>query len=105
MRKLILQALDGLPLPAVPQPVEGVTYAAKIDKAEARIDWTRPAIEVDRQIRGLSPFPGAWCMIGGDRVKLLRSTLATGTGTPGQVLHGLTIACGSGAITITRWRR
>lgn len=104
--RLIGTALDQLPtLPPTPQPDTGVTYAAKIDKAEARIDWTRPAIEVDRQIRGLSPFPGAWCMIGGERVKLLRSTLATGTGTPGQVLHGLTIACGTGAITITLAQR
>jgi methionyl-tRNA formyltransferase len=103
---LIGTALDQLPsLSPTPQPDTGVTYAAKIDKAEARIDWTRPAIEVDRQIRGLSPFPGAWCMIGGERVKLLRSSLATGTGTPGQVLHGLTIACGTGAITITLAQR
>jgi methionyl-tRNA formyltransferase len=103
---LIGTALDQLPsLSPTPQPDTGVTYAAKIDKLEARIDWTRPAIEVDRQIRGLSPFPGAWCMIGGERVKLLRSSLATGTGTPGQVLHGLTIACGTGAITITLAQR
>jgi len=104
--RLIGTALDHLPdLHPTPQPDTGVTYAAKIDKAEARIDWTRPAIEVDRQIRGLSPFPGAWCMIGGERVKLLRSTLATGAGTPGQVLDGLIIACGSGAITITLAQR
>ncbi len=55
---LICDVLDRLPLPAVPQPQEGVTYAAKIDKTEARIDWTLPAEQVDRQIRGLSPFPG-----------------------------------------------
>jgi methionyl-tRNA formyltransferase len=90
---------------AVPQPDQGVTYAAKIDKAEARIDWTRPAIEVDRQIRGLSPFPGAWCQIGDERVKLLRSRVAQGTGQPGQVLHGLTVACGSGAVEITLAQR
>ena len=52
-----------------------MTYAAKIDKAEARIDWTRPAVEIDRQIRGLSPFPGAWCLLGSERIKLLRSRL------------------------------
>ena len=104
--RLIGTALDHLPdLRPTPQPDTGVTYAAKIDKLEARVDWTRPASEVDRQIRGLSPFPGAWCMIGGERVKLLRSTLATGTGTPGQVLHGLTIACGTGALTITLAQR
>ena len=65
-------------------PNEGVTYAAKIDKAEARIDWTRPAVEVDRQIRGLSPFPGAWCEIAGERVKLLRSRLAEGRARRGR---------------------
>ena len=84
-----------------PQPDEGVTYAAKIDKAEARVDWTRPAVEIDRQIRGLSPFPGAWTMIAGKRVKLLACQLAAGAGPPGSVLSDLTIACGQGAITIT----
>lgn len=103
---LILQALDHLPdLVAEPQPETGITYAAKIDKAEARIDWTRPAPEVDRQIRGLSPFPGAWCLMGAERVKLLRSHPAQGQGAPGQVLSGLTIACGSGAIAITLAQR
>lgn len=103
---LILQALATLEdLPPLAQPAEGVTYAAKIDKAEARIDWTRPAAEVDRQIRGLSPFPGAWCEVAGERLKLLRSRLAEGAGAPGQVLHGLTIACGSGAVEITQAQR
>lgn len=103
--RLIVQALAALPLPAQPQPEVGVTYAAKIDKAEARVDWTRPAVEVDRQIRGLSPFPGAWCDIAGERVKLLRSRLASGQGAPGQVLGGLTIACGDGAVEITLAQR
>lgn len=102
---LILQALEQLPLPATPQPDEGVTYATKIDKAEARIDWTQPATVIDRQIRGLSPFPGAWCDIAGERVKLLRSRLAEGHGTAGQVLHGLTIACGEDAVEITQAQR
>ena len=103
--RMIVQTLAALPLPATPQSAEGVTYAAKIDKSEARIDWSRPAVEVDRQIRGLSPFPGAWCDIGGERVKMLRSRLAQGQGQPGHVLHGLTIACGSGAIEITLAQR
>lgn len=102
---LIVDVLDRLPLPAVPQPETGVTYAAKIDKAEARIDWTRPAPEVDRLIRGLSPFPGAWCEIAGERVKLLRSRVARGQGTPGQVLDGFTIACGGGAVEIIEAQR
>ena len=104
--RLIGQALDQLPdLTAVPQPTEGVTYAAKIDKAEARVDWTRPAEEVDRLIRGLSPFPGAWVEVKGERVKLLRSRLAAGQGKPGQVLGGFTIACGTGAVEIVEAQR
>ena len=104
--RLILQALDQLPaLTPEPQPEDGVTYAAKIDKAEARIDWTRPADEVDRLIRGLSPFPGAWTMVEGERVKLLRSRLADGSGRPGEVLRGFTIACGTGAVEVTEAQR
>ncbi|SEH97084.1 methionyl-tRNA formyltransferase [Paracoccus alkenifer] len=102
---LIADVLDRLPLPAVPQPAEGVTYAAKIDKAEARIDWTRPAAEVDRLIRGLSPFPGAWCMAGDERLKLLRSRVVAGSGAPGEVLGGFTVACGEGAVEITEVQR
>lgn len=102
---LVADVLDRLPLEPVPQPREGVTYAAKIDKAEARIDWTRPAAEVDRQIRGLSPFPGAWCEIAGERVKLLRSRLAEGSGAPGAVIGAFTIACGQGAVQILEAQR
>ena len=90
---------------AMRQPDAGVTYAAKIDKAEARVDWIRPAVEVDRQIRGLSPFPGAWTEIGGERVKLLRSRQVAGRGAPGEVLGGFTIACGDGAVEITEAQR
>ena len=103
--RLICAALEGLPLVAVPQPADGVTYASKIDKRESRVDWTMPAVQVDRQVRGLSPFPGAWCDIGGERVKLLRSRLAEGAGTPGQVLGGFTVACGTGAVEITTAQR
>lgn len=102
---LIVDVLDRLPLPAVPQPAEGVTYAAKIDKAEARIDWSRPAAEVDRLIRGLSPFPGAWCLAGEERLKLLRSRVVPGEGAPGAVLDGFTIACGQGAVEIIEAQR
>ena len=101
---MILQALDTLP-PATVQSTHGVTYATKIDKAEARVDWAKPATEVDRQIRGLSPFPGAWCDVAGERLKLLRCELASGDGAPGQVLGGLTIACGMGAVNITLAQR
>ena len=102
----ILEALDRLPdLTAEPQADLGVTYAAKIDKAEARVDWTRPAAEVDRQIRGLSPFPGAWADVQGERVKLLKSRLAVGQGAPGEVLDGFTIACGTGAVDVLEAQR
>jgi methionyl-tRNA formyltransferase len=104
--RLILEALARLPeLQAVPQTVEGVTYATKIDKAEARVDFRRPAVEVDRLIRGLSPFPGAWIEVRGERVKLLRSRLCAGTGVPGQVLTGFTVACGEDAVEIVQAQR
>ena len=101
----IIEALDRLPLPAEPQPETGVTYAAKIDKAEARVDFTQPAEVVDRLIRGLSPFPGAWIEVAGERVKLLRCRMAEGAGAPGQVLHGFTIACGTGAVEVLEAQR
>lgn len=88
-------------LTAEAQPEDGVTYAQKIDKAEARLDWTGAASHIDRQIRGLSPFPGAWTMIGGKRVKILRSRVVQGSGKPGEVLSGLTVACGTGAVEVT----
>jgi methionyl-tRNA formyltransferase len=107
--EMIVEALARLDdLVPVPQPEAGVTYAAKIDKAEARVDWTRPAAEVDRLIRGLSPFPGAWCDIGGERVKLLLSEVAEGLpgAVPGTVLDDrLTVACGTGAVRITEVQR
>ncbi len=93
-------------LTAVPQSADGVTYAAKIDKAEARIDWHQSAETLDRQIRGLSPFPGAWCLFEGERLKLLDSQIAAGHGTPGQVLDSdLTIACGTGALRLKKLQR
>ncbi|RMD93423.1 MAG: methionyl-tRNA formyltransferase, partial [Alphaproteobacteria bacterium] len=109
--RLVVEVLERLDeIEPKPQPQEGVTYAAKIDKAEARVDWRRPAVEIDRQIRGLSPFPGAWTVIGGERVKLLGSRLAEGEGAPGEVLEGspgerLVVACGEGAVEITRLQR
>ena len=103
--RLIVDVLARLPLAAAPQPEAGVTYAQKIDKAEARIDWTRPAEEVARLIRGLSPFPGAWCMVGDERVKLLRARAVPGTGAAGEVLQGFTIACGTGAVAIGEAQR
>ncbi|TCO69954.1 methionyl-tRNA formyltransferase [Rhodovulum euryhalinum] len=104
--RLIVQALARLPdLTPEPQPDQGVTYAAKIDKAEARVDWTRPAADVARHINGLSPFPGAWCAAGGERLKLLRARTTHGTGLPGTSLGGLRIACGTGAVEILEAQR
>ncbi|HMO71220.1 MAG TPA: methionyl-tRNA formyltransferase, partial [Paracoccaceae bacterium] len=104
--RMIVDALARLPgLVPVPQPAEGETYAAKIDKAEARVDWSAPAALVDRRIRGLSPSPGAWCEVSGERVRLLRSRLADGAGAPGQVLGGWTVACGTGAVEVTEVQR
>lgn len=88
------------------QGEDGVTYAAKIDKTEARIDWARPARAVLRHIHGLSPFPGAWSELDAARVKILRCELAKGSGAPGEVLDdNLTIACGEGAIRIIELQR
>jgi methionyl-tRNA formyltransferase len=92
------------------QSEDGVTYAAKIDKAEARIDWTRPARAVLRHIHGLSPFPGAWAELAdvgeNARVKILRCEHAKGAGAPGEVLdEQLTVACGDGAIKILELQR
>lgn len=93
-------------LDAQPQPDDGVTYAAKIEKSEAAIDWSKPAIEVDRLVRGLSPFPGAWFEMNGTRVKVLGSTLVEHSGTAGCVLDDeLTVACGEGAIRLTKLQR
>ncbi|UWQ50007.1 methionyl-tRNA formyltransferase [Leisingera caerulea] len=104
---LITEALSRLPeLTPEVQPEDGVIYAEKIDKAEAQIDWARPAAEVDRKIRGLSPFPGAWCEIEGQRIKLLASRLAEGQGAPGEVLDdSLIVACGEGAVQLLRLQR
>ena len=105
--RLIVEALSRIDMlaPEV-QPEAGVTYATKIDKAEARVNWTRPADEVDCLIRGLSPFPGAWTEIDGERVKILGSERAEGSGAPGEVLDDrLTIACGTGAVRILRLQR
>ena len=83
----------------VAQDDADATYAAKIDKAEARIEWDRPAVEVVRHIHGLSPFPGAWFELDGQRVKLLRAEVIDGSGAPGEVLdERLKIACSEGAI-------
>jgi methionyl-tRNA formyltransferase len=104
---LIVAALDQIAdLTPQPQPQDGITYATKIDKSEAAVDWTQPATQVDRQIRALSPFPGAWIDHDGQRIKLLASRLADGKGVPGEVLDdALTVACGTGAVQLLRLQR
>ncbi len=113
---LMVRALAALPrggLVPTPQAKEGVTYARKLDKAETRIDWTRPAREVHDHVRGLSPFPGAWCEmeIAGrsERVKVLRSALdECASGEPGTLLTAgdeLLVACGSGAVRLVQLQR
>lgn len=103
----IVETLDRLvKLKPEPQPETGVSYAHKIDKAEAALDWNRPAEEVDRLIRGLSPFPGAWFEYEGARIKVLGSELAQGQGPVGTVLDdALTVACGTGAVRLIRLQR
>lgn len=98
-----LAAADRGSLKPTPQPAEGVTYAEKISKSESRIDWSKPARDVHNHIRGLSPFPGAWFEFDGARVKVLRSTLGSGSGAPGTALDdALTIACGDGAVRLVQ---
>jgi methionyl-tRNA formyltransferase len=108
VRAIAALARGGLRL--TKQSEQGVTYAAKIDKAEARIDWNRPAREVLRHIHGLSPFPGAWCEMASEgervRVKILRGELIDRSGVSGEVLdEHLTVACRQGAIRILELQR
>lgn len=104
---MMVEVLADLPsFEPIPQPEDGVTYAAKIKKEEARIDWARPARELRRHVQGLAPFPGAWFEADGERIKLLAVEGARGHGVPGQVLDDrLTIACGNGALRPTLLQR
>jgi methionyl-tRNA formyltransferase len=107
--RLVVAALDRIgTLEAVPQPARGVTWAAKIDKAEARVDWTRAAAAVARQINGLSPSPGAWMPLRDGRLKLLRARVAgvdPAGSPPGTVLSGFTVACAEGAVEVLEAQR
>jgi len=101
-----LSALSRSGLDATPQSEDGVTYAHKIEKSEGRIEWSKPAEDVDRIIRGLTPFPGAFFEVNGTRVKVLRAVPVEGSGAPGTVIgEGLTVACGEGALRITEVQR
>ena len=102
--RLIVAALDGLPLPAAAQPVDGVTYAPKIGKGDAVIDWSKSAVELDRHIRAFDPFPGAQAMLGGQGVKIWRARPVPGQGESGTLLavdrDRLVVACGEGALAV-----
>ena len=102
-----LAALERSSLQLTPQPAAGATYANKIDKAETRIDWSKPGQQVHDHCRGLSPFPGAWFELpDAGRVKVLRTINGDGEGQPGTVLDNrLTIACGTGAVRIVELQR
>ena len=106
---LVVEALGKLPLPAEPQPAEGVTYAHKIEKAEALIDWSKTATELDRHIRAFNPFPGAQALFAGQTVKLWQAMPVDGAGEAGAILaldrHRIVIACGQGALAVSELQK
>ena len=107
--QLVVAALERLPLPAEPQPADGVTYAQKIGKAEAQIDWSLSAAELDRHIRAFNPFPGAQAQFGGQTVKLWRAVPVDGSGEKGQILavdrNSIVVACGSEALAVSELQK
>ena len=107
--RLIVDALAALPLPAVAQPDEGVTYAHKIDKAEALIDWACPAVVLDRHVRAFNPFPGAQAVFAGQRIKVWGAQPVAGQGEIGQILavdrQQVVVACGEGALALTELQK
>jgi methionyl-tRNA formyltransferase len=111
--ELIVNAIAQLKkgdLPDVPQPEEGVTYAAKLDRAEGQIDWNLPAAELDRKVRALNPWPGTTFMLRGERIKLLEATVAVGEGPAGTILYltddgSPVVACNPGALKLVTLQR
>ena len=108
--RLVVQGLAGAPLPRTPQPADGVSYAHKIAKAEALIDWHQPAAAIERRLRAFDPFPGACFMLSGENVKLWRAALVPDArGRPGEVLAAadgrLVVACGKGALSLLQLQR
>ena len=107
--QLVVEALGKLPLPAEPQPADGVTYAHKIEKAEALIDWSKSAAELDRHIRAFNPFPGAQALFGGQTVKLWQAMPVAGEGEIGSILavdrSSVVVACGAGALAISELQK
>ncbi len=103
--RLILRALEDNPVP-VPQPAAGVTYAAKLTKADGRLDWTQDAAALERRVRALNPWPGTFFAHGGEQIRVVAAELAQGSGAPGTVLDArATVACGTGALRLTQLQR
>ena len=107
--RLVVEALGKLPLPATPQALEGVTYAQKIGKAEAQIDWSQSAGELDRHIRAFNPVPGAQARLGGQTVKLWHALPVGGSGEKGRILsvdrNSIVVACGSEALAVSELQK
>lgn len=104
--RLIVEVLENPSVHGTIQPIDGVTYAKKIEKSETHIDFSKSALEVRNHIHGLSPFPGAWCMANGARVKILQCQIVERDGDAGEMLDDeLTVACGMGALRCTSLQR
>ena len=107
--RLVVEALAGLPLPAAAQATEGMTYALKVEKSEALVDWSKNAWDVDRQLRAFNPFPGAQASLGGQAVKLWHAISVGGSGETGRILsvdrNSIVVACGSGALAISELQK
>ncbi len=100
-----LQKLENGALTPHAQRENGITYAAKLSRNEGQLDWTRPADELERAVRALNPWPGVWFIHQGERIKVLSAELSTGNGEPGSIIEGFKIACGEGALNVTRAQR
>ena len=101
-----LAALESGRITETPQAAEGVTYAGKISKQETRIDWTKSAHEIDCVVRALSPVPGAWCEVRGERIRILLGEPVEGAGVPGEIIDEQpVVACGTGALKLLRLQR
>ncbi|MEF8750522.1 MAG: methionyl-tRNA formyltransferase [Candidatus Accumulibacter necessarius] len=103
--RLIVEVLAQLPMAACPQAISGISYAAKVSKAEAPLDWRLPAVHLERQVRAFNPYPGATFSLDDNLLKVWRAELAAGSGLPGEILvadqSGLVVACGQGALRLT----
>lgn len=103
--RLIVETLGKLPLPSCPQPEAGVTYAAKIEKSEAALDWRLPARQLARQVRAFNPFPGATAAFGGGSIKIWQAEVSASVGSPGHVISadrsGVVVACGEGSLSLS----